>query len=149
MNHYEITNKATGFCLGVYEADSHLLAIEACVRDAGYESVADMEQRLGQPCELEAKKVNPGNRPTIHAQPGWFGMFTRAQADGALANGTRVVKTGSKPGDGTADGTPGVILGSLREPDITADHVLYFVEWASRPRVAVAVVDFRVREAAC
>lgn len=44
----------TGITLGVYEADSAEAAIEACARDAGYESVLDMETRLGAPCELEA-----------------------------------------------------------------------------------------------
>ena len=43
-----------GADLGIYWADSAEGAIEACVRDAGYDSVEDMERRLGQACELEA-----------------------------------------------------------------------------------------------
>lgn len=39
---------------GVYEAASAELAIEACVRDAGYESVEDMECRLEAACILVA-----------------------------------------------------------------------------------------------
>lgn len=42
---------------GVYEADSAELAIEACVREAGYESVEDMECRIGSVCKLAAVAV--------------------------------------------------------------------------------------------
>jgi len=46
-----------GTALGSFEADSAEAAIEACVRDAGYDSVSDMEDRLSQPCELQAERV--------------------------------------------------------------------------------------------
>lgn len=46
-----------GVNLGIYSADSADDAIEACVRDAGYVSVEDMERRLGEACELEAVAV--------------------------------------------------------------------------------------------
>ena len=56
MTQFQVLNP-TGVALGVYEAATADAAIEACVRDAGYDSVADMEARLDQPCELEAREV--------------------------------------------------------------------------------------------
>jgi hypothetical protein len=81
-------------------------------------------------------------------EPGWHGMFTRQQAKGALANGTRIVKVNSEPGDAHPDGTPGVILGSISHPAIWDGAVCYFVEWAPARRKAVAVMGFKLREAA-
>jgi hypothetical protein len=43
-----------GADLGVYSADTAQAAIEACVRDAGYDSIDDMENRLAEQCDLEA-----------------------------------------------------------------------------------------------
>jgi hypothetical protein len=80
----------------------------------------------------------------IKNEPGWEGAFTRAQAPGALANETRVVKARSEPGDATPDDTPGVILGSISHPAIWDGAVAYFVEWATTPRQAVAVMAFKV-----
>ena len=53
MGTYEVFSEHHWF--GGYEADSEIEAIEACVRDAGYESIADMEKQLDQPCELMAR----------------------------------------------------------------------------------------------
>jgi hypothetical protein len=53
MTQFRVFNPQ-GADLGIYSADSAEGAIEACVRDAGYDSVEDMERRLGQACELEA-----------------------------------------------------------------------------------------------
>lgn len=75
-----------------------------------------------------------------------MGAFTRHQAAGCLANGTRVVKARSEESDAHPDGTPGVILGSLCTPEVMAGAPFYFVEWAPRPRVAVGVMGFKVRE---
>lgn len=82
----------------------------------------------------------------IHGEPGWIGAFTRHQESGALANGTRVVKANTEPGDGTREGTPGVVLGSIREPDGQRRYI-YFIEWAGDPRVAVACMGFKLKEA--
>lgn len=92
----------------------------------------------------------------IRHEYGWTGAFTRAQADGAIKNGTPVVKTNSEKGDGNPDGTPGVVLGSMFVGNIpppphlahNPPQFVYFVEWASRPRHAVAATDFKLREAA-
>lgn len=78
-------------------------------------------------------------------EPGWFGAFTRAQAPGAMPNGSPIVKAKGEAGDGTPEGTPGVVLGSLNHPDV--DALFYFVEWANRPRCAVAVIDWKIEAA--
>jgi hypothetical protein len=77
-------------------------------------------------------------------EPGWVGMFTRAHADGALANGTRVTKVNSEPGDTRPDGVPGVVLGSISHPEVMDGIMLYFIEWADAPRQAVGTVGFKV-----
>lgn len=80
----------------------------------------------------------------LRNEPGWVGMFTRDRAEGALPNGTRVVKVNSEEGDGHPDGTPGVILGSVVAPGL---GIGYFVSWAPRPRVVVFTADFKIRKA--
>ena len=57
MAHYEIHNPNSGQSLGVYEGATERAAIEACVKDAGYDSIEDMEQRLDSKCELAATLV--------------------------------------------------------------------------------------------
>jgi hypothetical protein len=74
---------------------------------------------------------------------GWKGAFTRAQAEGAWPAGTRVRKAGSEPGDTHLNGAEGVILGSLAHRHIE-DFVLYFVEWDSHPKHAIAVANHRL-----
>lgn len=74
----------------------------------------------------------------LHGEPGWIGKFTRAQAVGALENGTRVVKLRGAMTDASSLGTKGTILGSVTCPDRPAR--LYFVEWDHKPREAVAVM---------
>lgn len=83
----------------------------------------------------------------IHREPGWTGAFTRNQAPGALPNGTRVIKTNSEPGDICPNGTPGTVLGSMSEPAVQDGAICYFIEWAPRPKTAVAAMAFKVREA--
>jgi hypothetical protein len=84
--------------------------------------------------------------PNIRHRQGWVGAFTRETAPGAIKSGTRVVKQNSEPGDGHPDGTPGVVLGSMPvdEPSKPNIRILYFVEWAPKPRCAVATADFKV-----
>lgn len=54
MNSYEICESSTGQSLGVYQGDNEREAIEACCRDAGYESIAHAEAVLERPCTLVA-----------------------------------------------------------------------------------------------
>lgn len=83
-------------------------------------------------------------------EPGWIGMFTRCQADGALPNGTEIVKKSA--GDETAPvGTRGVVLGSLDGSCFEAAlweryqaQFMYFVEWDVLPGHAVSVVDWKI-----
>jgi hypothetical protein len=89
----------------------------------------------------------------LGAHSGYAGVFSRAEAKGALANGTRIRKCNSEEGDGTPDGTGGVILGSVnvRAAGVSAaeDHgvtYLYFVEWDNRPKVAVGTIDVKIEE---
>lgn len=52
---YEVI--ANGTHLGQYDADDAQGALDACARDAGYSDEEDMVHRLGQPSELEARRV--------------------------------------------------------------------------------------------
>lgn len=80
---------------------------------------------------------------SLGAEHGWMGFFTRNQVKGAYANGSRVMKIFSDPGDGTPLGTEATVLGSIwaaARPNV----VLYFVEWDDKPRVAVAVANHKI-----
>jgi hypothetical protein len=55
MSKYEVSANDTIF--GVYDAESESEARDLCARDAGYESEADMAQRLGEKSALVAVEV--------------------------------------------------------------------------------------------
>jgi hypothetical protein len=77
----------------------------------------------------------------ITTHPGYFGHFTRQEAPGAIRNGTRILKRGTKPNDPHPDGTPGTVLGSI------GDHLRgfgYFIEWDPRPKYAVFIEGTRI-----
>lgn len=91
-------------------------------------------------------------------EPGWSGVFTRHQADGAIPNGTRIVKGESEPGDSTPSGSKGTVLGSIDTiPEVEAeargrgvrppDAYFYSVEWDRLPHVAVNVMDWKIARA--
>lgn len=92
----------------------------------------------------------------LGSEPGWAGVFTRHQAPGAIANGTQVYKAAEERGDATPLGTVGEVLGSIPSPpDLGAQYpapdgepvrFAYFVEWRNRPRVAVGVLDWKIKE---
>ena len=48
---------ANGHSFGIYEAETEQDARDACARDAGYESEADMIEKLEQPSQLKAVEV--------------------------------------------------------------------------------------------
>jgi hypothetical protein len=83
----------------------------------------------------------------LRHEPGWAGAFTRGTAEGALPNGSLVIKANAEPGDGHPDGTPGVVLGSIIHPDVMDGQLAYFVEWAPRPRTAIVTVADKLRPA--
>lgn len=68
-------------------------------------------------------------------------VFTTDQADGAISNGTPIVKVQSEVRDANPVGTRGKVLGSIR----TDDKLGYFVEWETLPGVPVFVSDFKIR----
>jgi hypothetical protein len=80
----------------------------------------------------------------FHSEPGWTGMFTRRQAPGALSNGTRVEKIATEKNDAHPIGAHATVLGSIAHPE--NGMVLYFVEWDAKPRWAIGVVAWKVRE---
>jgi hypothetical protein len=78
----------------------------------------------------------------IRNEEGWVGAFTRAQADGAIPNGTPIVKVRTEAGDAHGIGARGVVLGSLRAPG--RPEIMYFIEWADRARVASGTIDWKI-----
>lgn len=91
--------------------------------------------------------------PNIGYEPGWHGAFTRHHVPGAMPNGTRIVKAREEGRDATPIGTGGTVLGSLDgnlvedfNPDGGRIRFFYFVEWDNRPRVAVAVMDWKIEK---
>lgn len=95
---------------------------------------------------LQFEEFEAGEMPFIE-YPGWNGAFTRGQAANALPNGTTIEKAQGEEGDGTPLGTRGVVLGSFSHPKVLNGETLYFVEWANRPRWAVAVIAWKLRPA--
>lgn len=76
---------------------------------------------------------------------GWLGGFTTRQAEGAMPNGTRIVKAAEDaPGDLTPMGSPGTVLGSMRHPE---KGIAYFIEWDDKPKVAVLAVHWKIKKA--
>lgn len=93
----------------------------------------------------------------FHPEPGWVGQVLRVDAEGALPAGTTVVKVNSEPGDGTPEGTKGTVLGSIDAPRevyeraaLTGarppDRFVYNIEWRNRPRHAVTILDWKIKE---
>lgn len=80
---------------------------------------------------------------------GFLGHFTDHQAEGAMPNGTRIVKTMFAEGDSTAIGQLGRVLGSLpvdseMVPAGTGPGFFYFVEWDHAPKIAVGVAWLKI-----
>ena len=71
---------------------------------------------------------------TLHH--GWEGMFTTREHEGAMRNGTRVVKLEADPTDSHEAGAHATILGSFGIPG----RLAYFVVWDDWPRIACMVV---------
>lgn len=83
----------------------------------------------------------------IRNYPGYHGAFTRDQAPGALASGTRIMKTSSEEGDANPDGALGTVLGSMSYPEVHDGALFYFIEWDSAPKVAVGCMGFKIKTA--
>lgn len=57
MKTYEVANIRSAQSMGFYPAPSAADAVAACVREAGYQSVEDMQAELQQGCQLQASRV--------------------------------------------------------------------------------------------
>jgi len=79
----------------------------------------------------------------LHEEPGWAGTFTRGEVDGALRNGTRVVKVTFDSKDAHHPGDLATVIGSFGVPEKFG----YFVEWDDMPRAAVFVEPRKIRPA--
>lgn len=89
---------------------------------------------------------------SLREESGWTGVFTRDHAEGALENGSYIVKQNAEPGDATPEGEYGTVLGSIEAPSEVTEAAgfadvkyVYFVEWNHSPQKAVAVMDRKVR----
>lgn len=86
-------------------------------------------------------------------EPGWTGSFSRAEAEGALRNGTRVRKLIMEEGDTHPVCAPGTVLGSLAVPAELSRgqrhqvRFFYYVEWDMSPKEACAVMDYKIVDA--
>jgi hypothetical protein len=78
----------------------------------------------------------------IQDHPGYTGAFTTDEANGAMKNGTRVMKFTSEAGDLTPTGTHGSIRGSLYYQDT---GYFYFIEWDNKPKTVVGCTGFKLR----
>lgn len=85
------------------------------------------------------------NNPQLREEEGWIGVFTRAQAEGAIPNGTRVVKVLVEKGDTHPLGAKATVLGSAVVPEMPG-RFGYFVEWDTHPRIAVFVAWMKIKE---
>lgn len=82
--------------------------------------------------------------------PGYKGIHTREQAEGAIKNKSRILKAFSEKGDSHPVGSLGTVLGSFKvTPDVAEEFgapYFYFVEWDSTPGLAVGVVGTKIAE---
>lgn len=83
----------------------------------------------------------------VRNEPGWRGAFARTQAPGAIPNGSAIVKGANEEGDAHEVGALGTVLGSIHHPEVMAGALLYFVEWVDTPRVACAVIGWKIKPA--
>lgn len=77
----------------------------------------------------------------LREYPGYVGAHTRETAPGALASGTRVMKTNSEDEDAHPNGSLGTVLGSMAHPEVMNGLIFYFIEWDARPGIAVGTVS--------
>lgn len=97
------------------------------------------------------------SNPVLITEPRYPGcIFTRNEAEGAIPNGTHIRKVNGEFGDGTPDGTIGVVVGSLSAAEISAvereklppphrnaDYA-YFVEWRTNTQQVVGVIGTKI-----
>lgn len=80
------------------------------------------------------------------AEPGIEGLFTRNQAEGAIPNGSRVVKVVDERGDAHPKGSKATVLGSWKRPDSFGQPLVgYFVIWDAHPNTAIFVAGYKIQ----
>ena len=78
-----------------------------------------------------------------------LGVYTENEAQGAITNGTRVVKVNSEPGDAHQNGALGTVLGSIgphEVPGFPGIRYAYFIHWDGLD-IAVGTIDLKVKVA--
>ena len=88
-----------------------------------------------------------GNELRINWESVGRAVFTRDQAQGAMPNGTRIVKVKEEAGDKHKLGDEGVVIGSVSHPEVMDGAPAYFVEWDDMPGVPVGVVGYKIAKA--
>ncbi len=75
-------------------------------------------------------------------------VYSSAEAEGAMPNGTLVVKQNSEPEDGHPDGEVGKIVGSMGPLDepVLGCRYGYFVMWEENPEVPVFTMESKVKK---
>lgn len=71
-------------------------------------------------------------------------VFTRQQAEGAIPNGSRIVKSKMEDDDAHKIGDKGTVIGSISHPEVLNGMIGYFVEWDDMPGVPVGVVGWKI-----
>lgn len=91
--------------------------------------------------------------PEIKNGPEYLGAYTKNQAEGAIPNGTRIVKCFSPPSDSRPVGSTGTVIGSLDVPEdvpgvpfSNPGGYFYFVEWDEMRGVAVGCTGVKIKE---
>ncbi len=75
-------------------------------------------------------------------------VYSSAEAEGAMPNGTFVVKQNSEPGDGHPDGEVGKIVGSMGPLDepVLGCRYGYFVIWEGNQEVPVWTMETKLKK---
>lgn len=88
---------------------------------------------------------------SIKEHPGYIGLFSKEQAEGAIPNGTPIVKSWCEVGDSHDIGQTGTVLGSILVPEDLVPKKLsldskyfYWVEWDDIPRRAVGILGKKI-----
>lgn len=84
-------------------------------------------------------------------KPGGAVLFLPGEAEGALKNGTEIVKANTEAEDSVPNGTKGVVLASHDFSEFPGvgriDGIAYFVEWENFPGLPVLIHAKRIAEA--
>jgi hypothetical protein len=102
---------------------------------------------------MKSRTKMPPLKLPIQSEPGWVGPFTRNQAEGAIPNGSRIVKVCLERGDTHPPGSKGIVLGSIGpfsptfqvSTEFPPAKYSYFVAWDSEPRIAVSVIEYKIK----